>query len=118
MQLRFFKLEEFKCPCGRKECDAPAMDMTTLLKLDGLRLELGESMQVTSGARCSFWNKRVGGADQSQHLLGRAVDISCPDGVYMRRLLLLAMKHGFSVGVKKHLIHLDTRPGVPVVFGY
>lgn len=118
MELKFFKLSEFRCTCGRAECDAPAMDMTTLLKLEGLRLEFGEPMIVNSGSRCAFQNAKVGGAEASQHMLGRAVDIHCPDGSYMRRLLLLALKHGFSIGVKKHMIHLDTRPGVPTVFGY
>lgn len=118
MTLKFFKLSDFACSCGRAECQAPAMDMTTLLKLEGLRLEFGEPMIVTSGTRCEVQNKKVKGSANSQHLQGRAIDVSCPDGHYMRRLLLLAAKHGFTIGVGKRFLHLDTRAGVPTMFGY
>lgn len=92
--------------------------MTAALKLDGLRLEFGEKMIVTSASRCKAHNARVGGKPHSFHLKGLAFDVHCPDGTYMRRLALLAMKHGFSVGIKANMIHLDTRPGVPLLFGY
>lgn len=119
MSLKFFKPEDFACRCGRSECEAPLIDMITALKLDGLRLEFGEPMIVDSGSRCQHQNQRVGGEKNSQHLLGKAVDIRCPDGLYLRRLLLLAIKHGFTgIGIKTHMMHLDTRMGLPVVFGY
>lgn len=118
MAQRFFKPEEFSCKCGRAECDAVPVDMTAALKLEGLRLEFGEPMHINSACRCAFQNGAVGGKSDSQHLFGRAFDIHCPDGVYMRRLIILALKHGFSIGVKARMLHLDVRPGVPVVFGY
>jgi uncharacterized protein YcbK (DUF882 family) len=92
--------------------------MTAALKLDGLRLEFGEAMIVTSASRCAKQNARVGGKPGSFHKKGCAFDIACPDGFYMRRLVLLALKHGFTVGVAAGFIHLDTRPGPPLLFGY
>lgn len=118
VNLRHFKLEDFACKCGRSECDAPPVDMTAALKLDGLRLEFGEPMIVTSGCRCKVQNAIVGGVPNSFHTKGVAFDIKCPDGFYMRRLVLLALKHGFTVGVGKGFVHLDTRPGPSLLFGY
>lgn len=118
--LNYFSDDELACKCGRPQCDAKPMDMPTMMALNGLRLEFGFPMKVNSARRCKFWNAHptVKGRVRSQHLDGTAVDIHCPDGIYMRRLIALALKHGFSVGVKKRMLHLDTRGGPPVVFGY
>lgn len=117
----YFKAEEFLCTCDRgAKCDAPKqIDMALLLKLNGIRRELGEPMHVNSGCRCPYWNGKVGGEPGSYHLEGKAADIACPNGDYMRRLIILALKHGITgIGIKKRMIHLDVRPTAPVVFGY
>ncbi len=118
--ISYFSDEELACKCGRPQCDAVAMDMETLVKLNGLRLEFGQAMTINSGRRCKWYNAQpsVKGEVRSQHLLGKAVDVHCPDGIYMRRLIQLAIKHGMSFGVKKRMVHLDTRAGDPVAFGY
>ncbi len=119
MGLRFFKPEDFRCLCGRPECDAPAAAMPLLMKLDGLRLELGEPIYISSGSRCRFRNEAVGGAPDSMHLRGLAADIPCPNGDYAYRLVKLGIKHGFTgIGIGKHFVHLDARPGLPTLFGY
>ncbi len=118
---RFFKDIELACKCGRLECDAAPMDIDTIMKLDGLRLEFAEPMILNSARRCEFWNnsKDVKGARNSQHLYGRAVDVRTPSAEYAMRLMKLALKHGFvGVGVSKTFIHIDTRSGDPVLFGY
>lgn len=118
-ELRYFKISEFACLCGRADCDAAPFDMETALKLDGLRLELGQPIKINSACRCSVQNTLVHGEKNSQHLLGRAVDIHSPNGIYMRRLVILAIKHGFSgIGIKKGMVHLDTRDGMSIIFGY
>lgn len=43
--------------------------------LQPLRLKLGKPIIVTSGYRCKELNKKVGGVDTSQHLIGQAADI-------------------------------------------
>lgn len=117
--LKYFLMSDFQCPCGRAQCDAAPMDAMALIKLDGLRRDFGQAMIVNSGARCRQHNKAVGGSENSEHLHGRAFDIHCPDGIYMLRLSQLALRHGFTgIGIKKRMIHLDTRPGTPVMFGY
>jgi hypothetical protein len=43
--------------------------------LNDLREEYGKPIIVLSGARCAEHNAKVGGAKQSAHIEGRAVDI-------------------------------------------
>jgi zinc D-Ala-D-Ala carboxypeptidase len=43
--------------------------------LEPLRTALGEPIHITSGYRCEKVNKKIGGAKNSQHVLGQAVDI-------------------------------------------
>ncbi len=46
--------------------------------LEPLRTRLGRSIKISSGYRSSILNSRVGGAANSQHLLGEAADIIVP----------------------------------------
>ncbi len=50
-----------------------------------------------------------------------AIDILTPDAVYMRQLVYLALRRGWSVGVSKHFVHLDRRDYAGLtagLFGY
>lgn len=117
--MEYFSDSEFDCKCNRPDCDAKPMDAFALIKLDGLRRELGEPIHLSSARRCKHHNKAVGGSESSQHLEGRAFDIISPDGDYMLRVVKLALKHGFTgIGIKARMVHLDTRPGQPLMFGY
>lgn len=115
--MNYFKPSEFACGCGRQICDAEAMDIAFVFKLNGLRLSLGLPMHINSGVRCPFWNAHEHGAEDSMHLKGRAADIRCADGAYMRKLVMLALAQGFAVGIKAHMVHLDDRADV-VMWGY
>ena len=75
---QYFQAKEFQCRCGRAECDASAMKPIFVAKLNALRHVWGEPLVVSSGARCPFWNKQVGGSPRSQHLLGNAADLIVP----------------------------------------
>lgn len=116
--ISYFSEEELACGCKRPQCDAVPMDMDFMFAVNGLRLEFGLPMPVTSACRCKFWNSHEGGEVRSWHLVGKAIDIFCPDGVYMLKLALLAIKHGFRIGVKKRMLHLDKGDGPQVLFGY
>ncbi len=117
--MDFFKPEEFRCKCDHgDECDAAPVDMAAVLKLNGLRLEFGQAMTINSACRCAYWNQKQNGEDNSWHLVGKAFDIHCPDGIYMLRLVTLALKHGFRVGIKKRMAHLDCGDGPQVIWGY
>lgn len=58
-----------KCGCG--------LNITTKFHntINDLREEYGKPIIVLSGARCPNHNKKVGGAPNSAHCEGRAVDV-------------------------------------------
>lgn len=110
--MKYFVLEEFKCKCG--ECSGyPAGGMSTVLlhKLDELREMLGHPIIVSSGYRCSVWNRKNSGVDNSTHTLGLAADV-WSDYATTEKLLELAEKVGFDgIGYypEEGFIHVDVR---------
>lgn len=73
---------------------APVIEMLRDLcrhTLEPLRRVAGVPLTVTSGYRCAELNKRVGGAERSQHRLGQAADITTGDRCANRRLLGLLL---------------------------
>lgn len=118
---RFFAPSEFDCKCGKPDCDAKPMDLKLIMALDGLRLELGERLVITSARRCKEHNEKIGGVANSFHLRGMAVDLAVPNGAMAYRILYLAaVRHNFrGIGIGKTFVHLDTRESpTPVLFGY
>ncbi len=84
------------------------------LKKELKELELNQPMIITSGYRHAAYNQVVGGARNSPHLYGKAVDIACY-GKKAFNIIKLAMKYDFTgIGVKQNgphenrFIHLDT----------
>ena len=69
-----FDSSEFKCHC----CGSlgPGISKVLIEKLETLRTQLGLPIFVASGYRCPAHNKAVGGVSNSQHLLGKAADIT------------------------------------------
>ncbi len=71
-----FTDKELACRCGcgmiptQKLMDA----------LEAVRLIYGRPIRIASGARCEAHNKRVGGAPDSSHTRGTAVDPAAPVG--------------------------------------
>lgn len=68
-------------------------------------------MVINSGYRCAVHNRAVGGARQSQHLLGNAADIvvanAAPDEV-----AVVSEKIGFfGLGSYNGFTHVDVRLG-------
>lgn len=70
-RVRFFKLEEFQCPC----CGRVMIAAGLIFLLDILRASLGRRLIVTSGYRCEKHNAEVHGAEASRHLIGAAADL-------------------------------------------
>jgi len=72
-----FNLKEFECKCG---CDMPLEVYENLIKLTGqlqiLRDYLGRPIKINSAYRCPKHNAKIGGSKTSQHLLGKAADIT------------------------------------------
>ena len=103
--MTYFKPTESCCRCG---C---GFDITpeTRQKFDALRIAMGIPLIISGPARCADHNKKVGGAPNSRHIYGDALDIACPQEERWR-LVYTAMKLGFKgIGVHKAFIHLDLR---------
>ncbi len=108
-----FTADEFKC----RHCGAHIIIPEFMDKLQAVRTEYGKPMKITSGYRCSQHNSAVSDTGLTgPHTTGRAVDIQV-SGKDALRLLVLAVKHGFTgIGVKQHglfgarFLHLDDLP--------
>ena len=70
-RVRFFRPEEFACPC----CGRVIVAVGLVLLLDILRASLGRRLIITSGYRCQAHNAEVHGAETSRHLVGCAADL-------------------------------------------
>lgn len=107
----FFKLAEFACKCGRAECDAVPVKMELLGMMNDLRAQWGKPLVITSGVRCAVHNVAVGGAADSQHMLGCAADIKVDSFLTSEGIKALARKLGFNgIGLGDRFIHLDIGP--------
>jgi len=108
--LHYFKSHEFECPC----CGKNEMDETFVRMLEMMRISLREPMIISSGYRCEKHNKEIGGAPNSAHLRGLAVDVKIPNSEYRYRLLKLAMLFDIPrIGIGSNFIHLDVDRSLP-----
>jgi uncharacterized protein YcbK (DUF882 family) len=100
-----FDRSEFACKhCNRVDL----LDRSLVTVLQRARTQKGKSLRIVSGYRCCAHNKRVGGAQFSQHLFGRAADV--PGGY-----ATATEWHKFGaigVGVRGgKVVHVDVTPG-------
>ena len=112
-EIRYFKKPEFACKCG-KYCDGyPAeIDMDMVKIADQIRAKIGKPITVNSGLRCKTHNANVGGVSNSQHLLGKAADLGCPNGCTPTQMASIAeeiMGDTGGIGIYSWGIHIDTR---------
>jgi uncharacterized protein YcbK (DUF882 family) len=113
-----FKLKEFECKCG---CDMPLEVYENIIKLAGqlqfLRDYTGRPITINSAYRCPEHNAKVGGSKTSQHLLGKAADITIqslkPAEVFVLIEDLIDMGHmlqgGLGLYEEKGFVHYDIR---------
>lgn len=127
MQLtQHFRDTEFFCKCGK--CNAPT-DAIRLkwfevaAALEKVRLIVGSPLTIISAHRCEAHNKAVGGAPDSRHIDGDAVDIKVADerwpGERLRGVLeaLIALDEIPDGGLgtypdarRRFTVHYDLRP--------
>jgi len=92
-----------------------ALDALVLTVLEPLRLVLGCPVRITSGYRPARLNAAIGGAANSQHVLGQAADIEVPgmsmialcDAVIAARLPFDQLIHEFG------WVHVSHKPDGP-----
>lgn len=110
-----FNFREFQCRhCGQVKIDSKLVE-----RLQALRQRLGAPVVITSAFRCVEHNRNVGGAPNSYHVQGLAVDIAvAPTGLSVEALTKVCQEFGFSVGAypDNGFVHVDLRPGKPIRF--
>lgn len=108
---RDFDRQEFACRCGK--CGFNTVDYELLVHLQYERAHFGSPIVITSGCRCYTHNKAVGGADHSQHLLGRACDhyvVGVPIEEQWRYFeSRWPGKYGLAAYLSSGFLHFDTR---------
>lgn len=101
-----FKLREFQCRDGNFQV---RLDAKLLKKLQELRDIVGRPIIINSGYRTVEYNKKIGGSPNSQHILGRAVDIVIPP-LDPREIAEVAESIGFGgIGIYEDFVHVDVR---------
>lgn len=109
LDSKWFKRVEFECKCG---CGMMAVDAELLKVLEDVREYFNKPVSITSGNRCETHNKNVGGAANSQHTKGIAVDIRVKDvdasDVY--KYLDEKYPNSYGIGNANMFTHIDTRP--------
>ena len=114
-----FSKSEFNCKCG---CEMPndVLDNIKLLaiQLQTIREYVGQPIKINSAYRCELHNSIIGGVKTSQHILGKASDITIntftPDEVVdvIENLLINEMLGSFYIGGLGRyntFTHLDIR---------
>ena len=111
-----FKIQEFECKGG---CDMPLEVYENIIKLASqlqfLRDYTGRPITINSAYRCPEHNAKVGGSKTSQHLLGKAADITIqslkPAEVFVLIEDLIDMGHMLQggLGLYDTFVHYDIR---------
>ena len=107
---RHFSTWEFRCRC----CNEAKVESKLVNALQELRFLVGKPILINSGYRCPKHNKAIGGAKNSQHILGTAADIVIP-GLDVEQMFSYAKliepfeKGGIGIYPDQKFIHVDVR---------
>lgn len=108
--VKYFKKEEFKCKCGKYCNGYPADVSAELLALaDNVRAHFGAPVSVSSGLRCSIHNANVGGASQSRHMSGKAMDFCVRGKTAAEVLAYVKTLKGvrYTYAINSTYVHMD-----------
>lgn len=102
---------QFDCRCTRPQCDTTLVEEALIEGLSEL-VKIFPIIEITSGFRCVWHNKEVGGSPKSQHMLGRAADIktlfATPAEVANAAERIACFENG-GIGRYKSWTHVDVR---------
>lgn len=91
-----------------KHGDKTKLQIDLLRALAKIEQEIGQELLYTSGYRCDVCNELAGGAKDSAHLRGLAVDISVETSLDRYSLLdVLFTSNVRRIGVYQRHIHID-----------
>ena len=104
------KVEEFTCNDGS---DVILISQELAALLQKIRDHFERPVEISSGYRTPAYNKKIGGAEKSQHLLGMAADIAIA-GVSPLEIAQYAeflQPASGGIGVYQTFTHVDVRAG-------
>ncbi|MBQ2905532.1 MAG: DUF882 domain-containing protein [Peptococcaceae bacterium] len=106
--IEYFKAREFACKNGEDRIQISPVLLEILYQI---RLHFNAPVIITSGYRTESYNKKVGGARESNHVKGIAADIVVkgvsPSKVAAYADLLMPDKGG--IGEYRTFVHVDVR---------
>lgn len=103
---KHFTVREFACKDGS---DAVLISNNLAWYLEQIRLHFGKPVHINSAYRTKAYNKKVGGANYSQHPKGTAADITV-EGVSPTKVADYAESIGMGgVGRYATFTHVDVR---------
>ncbi len=109
--MKHFDESEFYCQCGECGLDWEYMQPDFLEMLDDARQQAGVPFVITSSIRCEDHNRDEGGAIDSAHLTGYAVDIRVHGSRERFMVIKGALAAGFTrIGIAKAFVHMDCSP--------
>ena len=112
-EIRYFRREEFRCPCGKCGDFPVEPDEKMVRTVDAIRAKLGKPIGIVdsggSGVRCTEHNKAVGGVATSYHLKGMAADLHCATATpaEMKKAAEAVMGKTGGIGLYSWGIHVD-----------
>ena len=111
-----FNSSEFQCKDGSKMPENILKNIKELAKnLQIIRDFVCEPININSAYRNAIYNKQIGGANKSLHLVGKAADITIkgltPKEVY--NIIIILIKEGKisegGIGLYNSFLHYDIR---------
>lgn len=108
IKSQHFSAKELSCKCG---CGfLPTIEL--IVKLHDIREAYGKPIFLTSAARCSTYNRKIGGARLSAHVEGKAADLARTPEL---QAFIEANMDRFNIWGEKleftpTWIHIQTRP--------
>ena len=112
--IRHFRREDFRCKCGGRYCSGfPAEPDIKLVEIAHLAIEhfgkpFTPEKDLISGLRCPTHNQNEGGAANSRHTKGKAMDLRIP-GISAAELLayLKTQPIRYAYAINATNVHFD-----------
>ena len=103
-----FKVSEFACKDGS---DTVFISPGLITVLQKIRDHFGKPVIITSAYRNDAYNKKVGGADYSQHKYGTAADtyINGVSPATIAEFVETIMPNTGGIGIYSSFVHVDVR---------